>query len=110
MEGERQLKASLGAPLLIFSSQLKGTSRVSELCVAFPLCTVWKIAFSCAQGGRGGHGLCEALFTSLCQFLRDSCSLRAHTSIMYSAGEGCLDRGHHVEIKEVIHPFYTPAG
>ena len=23
---------------------------------------------------------------------------------------GCSDRGHHVQIKEVIHPFYTPAG
>lgn len=62
----------------------------------------------CAQGSQGERGLrAGALFLSLCQFLRDSCRLRDHTSIMYPAGEGCLDRGHHVEIKEVIHPFYT---
>lgn len=62
----------------------------------------------CAQGSQGEPGLhAGALFLSLCQFLRDSCGLRHHTSIMYPAGEGCLDRGHHVEIKEVIHPFYT---
>ena len=52
-----------------------------------------------------------ALFTSLCQFLRDSCRLGDHTSIMYPAGEGAwagaIISG---EIKEAIHPFYTPAG
>lgn len=54
---------------------------------------------------RGGEGR-GALVSSLCQFLRDSCRLGDHTSIMYPAGEGCLDRGRHVEIKEVIHPFH----
>lgn len=48
-----------------------------------------------------------ALFMSLCQFLRDSCRLGDHTSIMYPAGEGAQAGAISGEIKEVIHPFYT---
>lgn len=50
------------------------------------------------------------LCASVCQFLRDSCRLGDHTSIMYPAGEGAWAGAISGEIKEAIHPFYTPAG
>ena len=46
-----------------------------------------------------------ALFVSLCQFLRDSCRLGDHTSIMYPAGEDAWAGAILGEIKEIIHPF-----
>lgn len=74
-------------------------------------------ASPCAEGGEwpphvlpgaGESPVCAgALSLSLCQFLCDSCRHRDHTSITCPAGEGDLDKGHHIEIKEVIHPF-TP--
>ena len=51
-----------------------------------------------------------ALFLSLCQFLRDSCRLGDHTSIMYPEGEGAWAGAILGEIKEIIHPFYTTTG
>lgn len=96
VEGEGQLKASLGASGLIVS-----------LFKALPVPRgfVWPSPEQSVENRIlvRVRGLCPRL----CQFLLDSRRRRDHTSIMSPAGEGRLDRGHHFKIKEVIHPF-TP--
>lgn len=106
--GRGEAESKSGGICTNFLLPVKGPFQCLRTWCSLPLVQRVENCFLCAQGSRGEPGLrAGALFVSLCQFLRDSCRLRDHTSIMYPAGEGCLDRGHHVEIKEVIHPFYT---
>lgn len=94
VEGEWQQRASPGGVCANFLFLVKGHFQCLRTLDGLPLVHgVENCILMCSRRPGRARLAQGALFATLCQFLRDSCRLRDHTSIMCPAGEGVLGQG-----------------